>query len=375
MRFNLRTKTILVIVFVCLLSLVTAGLIINWRVNIAFDDFLQGQVVFFRDRGWPEVMGVPPMMEFRADSMHIKLEAGFKEQVWKGLVQAALMASIAAMMIGLFMADRITAPLKVLVRRISRLKQHDYNEKVELVGDEEIREVARSFEELREELYRVEELRKNAISDMAHEITTPLQSMLGMIEGLEAGIYRPEDKIEDMKAAISRMTRLVDDMREFSYARAKTRQIVIEKINLGQFVQTELAALFQEAEKKGLKTEISIKDTIEMETDRKILAQTLANLLKNAINYTTKGKIAISAERNASDLELSIKDTGCGISEQDLPLIFERFYRGDKSRSQKTGGTGLGLSIVKEYADMMNWEIKVESEEGKGSLFRLVISE
>jgi signal transduction histidine kinase len=370
MRLNLRSKTIIVILVTSLVALLTAGIFINWQVQRDFNRFLDRQAVFLDENiGAPPPRGMRMLMQ---EQPHRQLQDEFIDHVWRGIALAGVLAVVVAVGVGWFFAQRITSPLERLQRNISKLKEHLYTEPVAVIGQDEIGELSLAFEDLRLELQRVEELRKDVVSDMAHELTTPLQALLGIVEGVEEGIYEPKEKAPQMKQAISDMRALVDDMRLFSHARAKAREIAREKIRLKDFVEHETGSLLHEAGSKGLEVKIEIEDAFTAEADRSMLAHIFNNVIRNAIQFTDTGHIRIATATEADGKKhILIEDSGIGIAEKDLPYIFERFYRADRSRSKETGGTGLGLAIVKEYVEQLGWEIAVQAEVGKGTTFTI----
>jgi nitrogen fixation/metabolism regulation signal transduction histidine kinase len=175
MKLNLRNKTIFLIALTTVGALLMAGIIINFRVNHAFDVFVDDQINFLQSRGLL-MQSVQRLNGLRKQLSQMTLEAQFQRQLWQGIASAGIISLAVAIGIGVYFANRLTSPLKKLKTQIDRMKSHNYDEPLSIQGDSEITDVAKSFEALRNELIRVEELRKDLLSDMAHEITTPLQS-------------------------------------------------------------------------------------------------------------------------------------------------------------------------------------------------------
>ncbi len=380
MKFNLRTKTISVILLTSIVAILMAGVMINFQTERAFNTFLTGQLQFLEDNRPRMMPGMPDFRGLRSEASHQLLEKQFARELWRAVAWASVFASGVALIVGLYFSDRITDPLRELKRHVNRMKQHRYDEPVLVHGDDEVAGIAADFESLRQELNRVEELRKDAVSDLAHEIATPLQSLLGIVEGIEDGMYEAKDKMTDMKSAIERIQNMTDDLRKFSHSRSKARTCEKEPLELAAFVTQELSSLALEAKANGLEVIIDIPADLTIETDRSMLSHILLNLVKNALQHTEKGSVSVAASvlpgrsGQKSGKVITVADTGSGITESDLPYIFERFYRGDRSRNRKTGGTGLGLAIVKEYVDQLGWTIQVTSTEGSGSVFSLLCS-
>ncbi|OIP97474.1 hypothetical protein AUK40_03105 [Candidatus Wirthbacteria bacterium CG2_30_54_11] len=378
MKLNLRAKTIGIILLTSIVAILMAGVMFNIQTERAFNTFLNGQLQFLEDNRPRMMPGMPDFRALRGEASHLLLERQFARELWRAVVGASVLASGVAFVVGFFFSDRITRPLRELKRHVNRMKQHHYDEPVVVYGDDEVAEIGADFESLRQELWRVEELRKDAVSDLAHEIATPLQSLLGIVEGIEDGMYQAKDKAEDMKNAIERIQTMTEDLRRFSHARSKARSCKKERIDLSSFVPHELGSLSAEAKTKGITLATDIPAGLELETDRSMLSHILLNLVKNAVQYTDEGRVEVRISEvttragQKKAIRFMVEDTGSGIAPTDLPYIFERFYRGDRSRNRKTGGTGLGLAIVKEYVDQLGWTIEVASEPGKGSTFTLL---
>ena len=305
-----------------------------------------------------------------AEKTHLALESEFEGRVWRGIALGGIIAFSGATIGGWYFADRITKPLSRLKKGIEELRDRNYSKPLIVQGDDEIAQLGRDFENLRSDLHTIEELRKDVISDLAHEIMTPLQSMLGVVDGIEEGIYNPSEKLDVLRYAIKQIQSMVDDMKNFSHTRARIRNLHLESVNLSEFLPTLLEPFSQQAKDKGLQFTLKVASDQEIiQSDRNALSHIVSNLVQNAINYTQSGGISI----HATTQQIVIRDTGCGIHKKDLPYIFERFYRADKSRSRDTGGTGLGLAIVKEFVRQLNWDIKVTSSIRKGSSFFVLL--
>ncbi len=372
LKVNLRSKIILLVAAMTLLAIGSAAIIINMRVSIAFENFLESQSNIWRSVGsFDQMLRLSP--DYRRTVFSSFLESQFKEQIWQGLAIAGVFSVASAILFGAYLSDRISEPLRELKTQVLKLKAYHRGDPIKIGGDPEIAEVSHAFEDLRQELNRVEELRKDAISDMAHEIITPLQSLLGTIEGIEEGIYKAPAKIGEMKQSVEQIRAIVDDFRFFSHARAKTKDQKLEAVELKPFVTNLVATVSRSTGNKKLKLTTTIPADIVLNTDKQMLSHILTNLVKNAVQYTPKGEVKVSAETEGKLILLKVSDTGLGIDPEDLPNIFERFYRGRRTRPSEAGGTGLGLAIVREYIDQLHWHIDVASVPDQGTTFTITI--
>lgn len=229
------------------------------------------------------------------------------------------------------------------------------------------------------QLRKLENVRRDFIANVSHELKTPITSIRGFVETLRSGEVQDENMqkrfLEIIDLESERLIRLVEDILTLSDLENNLELIQMEKIDVKETLNEIIAIMRQLASKK----EITIRSNIEENMNllyftKDKFKQMMINLIDNAIKYTPKGgKVEVNAYQNKNQLQIEIKDTGIGIPKEDIPRLFERFYRVDKARSRSAGGTGLGLAIVKHILQLMNGKIKVESELGKGTSFILFI--
>jgi len=228
-------------------------------------------------------------------------------------------------------------------------------------------------------LKELEKIRQDFVANVSHELRTPLTTIKGYTETLLDGALREEvapQFLQVIQKHADRLAKIVEDLLTLSQIESKEFQLRIEKISLSEFVGDIFDFIKEAADKKEISISSHVNpSTLTVRADRGHLEQILINLLDNAIKYTHGGgKIKVSViERDQREIEFSIKDDGIGIPKEDLPRIFERFYRVDKGRSQESGGTGLGLSIVKHLVQAHGGRIWVESRLGEGSAFHFTI--
>lgn len=234
------------------------------------------------------------------------------------------------------------------------------------------------------ELRKLERVRTEFVANVSHELKTPLTSIKGFAETLKSG------DIDDRKDAVrflniiedeaDRLYRLINDILALSELEQKKTKLIIEDINVGKVIKEVLSMLKSQSDKKNIQLSMNVEAglrTIRGDADK--VKQMLINLVDNAIKYTPENGIVFVEAYNQEDrsagnkIVIKVKDNGIGIPKQHIPRLFERFYRVDKARSRNVGGTGLGLAIVKHIAILLNAEIEVDSEAGKGTEFRIII--
>jgi two-component system phosphate regulon sensor histidine kinase PhoR len=224
-------------------------------------------------------------------------------------------------------------------------------------------------------LKELEIIRQDFVANVSHELRTPLTTIKGYAETLLEGALKEEvasQFVQVIKRHTDRLTKIVEDLLMLSKIESKEFQLKIEFISLPDFINDVIGFVKEAAEKKEISiSQSKITSSQAVGADRNYLEQIFINLLDNAIKYTHEGgKVTISAiEKDKREIQFSIEDDGMGIPREDIPRIFERFYRVDKGRSQELGGTGLGLSIVKHLVQAHGGRVWVESQLGEGSTF------
>jgi signal transduction histidine kinase len=292
------------------------------------------------------------------------------------LLWGALLAAAVAFLITYFLSRRISAPVKALTLAARQLGQGDLSQRVQSKEKGEVGELARAFNSMAESLDRNERLRRNMIADIAHELRTPLSNLKGYLEAIADGIVKPDsDTICSLDEEANLLSRLVDDLQELSLAEASELKLDYQMKDIIKLLKRTVAARQTQATAKGVSLSVDLPKKLPLvNVDTHRISQVLLNLIDNAIAHTPKGGIITIAARKLDNwLEISIKDTGEGIPAKDLPNVFERFYRVDKSRTRATGGAGLGLAIVKSLVEAHGGKIEVQSEEGKGSRFSFTL--
>jgi signal transduction histidine kinase len=291
--------------------------------------------------------------------------------IWGGLIAVAIAVALAFLL-----SRRTLAPVKALTLASEQLGGGDFSQRVQIKDKGEMGELARTFNSMASDLERAEKLRQNMVADVAHELRTPLSNIQGYLEALRDGVMKPDkETIRSLYEEASLLSRLVDDLQELSLAEAGELKLVCRAEDIGELVRQAVAAVEAQERTKGLSLAVELpKKLPPVNIDSRRIGEVLRNLLENAVAHTGKGDtITVTARQLDKLVEISVTDTGEGIPDKDLPNIFERFYRVDKSRTRATGGSGLGLTIAKRLVEAHGGQIEVQSEPGKGSRFAFTI--
>ncbi|MBI4672150.1 MAG: HAMP domain-containing protein [Chloroflexi bacterium] len=296
----------------------------------------------------------------------------FFEQLRGTLVIAGLLAGMLSIALGIGLSRTLSAPLANLATAAHRFAARDWQQRVPVRGAHEVAEVATAFNRMADDLERQETTRRNMIADIAHELRTPLAVMQGNLHAMLDQVY-PLDRSEiaTLYDETRLLARLVDDLRELALADAGQLQLNAQSVKLDDVLQNAAANFSIAADAQNVRVTVSgLQSLPRVRADSDRVAQVLRNLLANALRHTPEGgTITLGAQPQAEFVRVTVRDTGEGIAPQDVPHVFERFYRADKSRTRTTGGTGLGLAIAKAWVEAMGGRIGVESEAGRGSEF------
>jgi two-component system OmpR family sensor kinase/two-component system sensor histidine kinase BaeS len=282
----------------------------------------------------------------------------------------------AALIVGLGFSRLISRPVVRLTEATRAVAAGDLNARVHGHCPGELGELAASFNQMTEELARADELRRNMTADVAHELRTPLSVIQGKIEGVLDGVYpAAPEHLEPVLEETRLLAHLVEDLRLL--ALAETGQLSLQKqaVGVDDLLRDAQVNFGPQADDRGITLALDLPPELPaVEADRRRISQILGNLMANALRHTPQGGCAtLSAAAVEGGVEISVSDTGVGIQPDDLPYIFERFWRGEKSRSRAGGGSGLGLAIVKQLVEMHGGSIAVDSTPGEGSTFRFTL--
>jgi signal transduction histidine kinase len=302
-----------------------------------------------------------------------QVEESFLANVRRSLFLVILGGCLLAVVIGAIMAYQITHPLRELRQAAAEIASGNLGKRVQIRGEDEVAELARSFNEMAEALQQQEEKRRQLLADIAHELRTPLSVMRGHLEALLDGLYPLDSEhLTPVYNETLLLQRLVEDLRTISLAEAGKLPLEKTQFDLTELIKEILEMAEAVANEKGLNLQCFVEEHLPIYADRQRIGQVIHNILSNAFNFTPEGGVVtIRARKVDSKVEIAISDTGPGIPPEDLPHIFDRFWRKEPSRSRATGGSGLGLSIAKELVEAHGGTIEVQSTVGKGTTFTI----
>ncbi len=301
-------------------------------------------------------------------------ELQLRRQLLRTNLIAGVTSAAIALAVALYLAVTLSRPLRRIRAGAEAMGAGDLETRVPESGDAEISAVAEALNSLAETLQQEEGLRKESVADLAHELRTPVMGLLARVEAAQDGVLADEAaNLSAMHDEALRLARLLDDLSALADAERPGLLLSVEPVDLGALVEAQAGVFAGGFADKDI-TLTCEAQTVVVDGEPRRLEQIVVNLLSNALRYTDPGgSVTLAVLQEGGEAVLEVADTGIGISADDLPHVFTRFWRGEKSRSRATGGAGIGLSIVQELVRAHGGTIAVESAPGKGSMFRVSI--
>ncbi|MEW5869343.1 MAG: HAMP domain-containing sensor histidine kinase [Chloroflexota bacterium] len=317
--------------------------------------------------GW--LLNPPPRPEWERNTP----QGAFLRTVNQSILFGAIGALVLALVLGSILARSLTAPLRDLAAATSKVAKGELGYTVQVRSRDEIGQLGDSFNQMSTDLAKSNRLRKQMTADIAHDLRTPLSIMLGYTEALSDGKLDGSEEIFSTMHQVTRhLSHLVDDLRTISLADAGELPINPVSLPPAALIERTVATYQPHAHEKGVSLRIDAQPGLpEIKVDPERMEQVLGNLVSNALRYTPQGGwVELAADAQADTLRLRVSDNGSGISPEDLPKVFTRFYRGDSAR-QNNGEAGLGLTIAKSLVEAQGGKIEVKSEVGQGTVFSM----
>ena len=293
-----------------------------------------------------------------------------------------LVTGLVTLVIGLLLMRRIVAPLAEVIAAAQLVTTGDLSTRVQARGPDDLRGLSESFNRMVDTLERNDRERRNLLADVAHELRTPLTILRGRLEGILDGVYSADEaQIAPALAETYLLESLVEDLRLLTLAEAGQLSLECQVIDLGEIAERTVSLFEAEAADKGIALSLRIEPNLPYVTaDPQRVGQVIGNLLGNALRYVpahilegsepspegSGGQVTIMVRQTEEGLALTVSDNGPGVPEADLPHLFDRFWRGEKSRARSSGGAGLGLAIAKQLIEAQNGRIYAENEAGGG---------
>lgn len=317
-----------------------------------------------------EALGVVP------DDVSRHLDRAFDDAILVALGIAIGAAALTAAAVSWFLSLRIVRPLRELAVAADRISHGHYGERVPVTGSDELTTLAAAFNEMASSLESAEVRRRQLLSDLAHELRTPLATIEGYVEGVRDGVLPPNAETWTvLETESGRLRRLVDDLQKVSRAEERQLDLDLRPTPPMELIAAAVQAASPAYTTKGVTLVTSVPETLpELVVDPHRIGEVLGNLLENALRHTPAGgRVTVAAECRGDEIELSVSDSGEGIAPEHLARIFERFYRVDSGRTRERGGSGIGLAISRALVESHGGQIRAECD-GPGAGTRFVIA-
>jgi histidine kinase len=365
LRSSLGWKIMISYLVVIVVGMVTLTLAAESATPTAFNRHMVGMEQMMRG----SQMGMAQMEN--------DLFANFRAAVTEALLVATGAALVSAVAVSLFVSRRVVVPIRQMMQASRHIAAGYYRERVQVVSDDELGQLALSFNQMAASLEQVEDMRRDLIGNVAHELRTPLATIKGYMEGLIDGVLPAEPgTYQEVYREADRLQRLVADLQELSRVEAGAFELERKPLALDQLIRNTAGRLQPQFDEKEVSLSLALPAHLPpVPADEDRLSQVLLNLIGNALQYTpTGGTVTITTEKHKTEVWVAIHDTGIGIATEQLPHLFDRFYRVDKSRSRAGGGSGIGLTIVKHLVEAHRGRVWAHSQgEGQGSTFTFAL--
>lgn len=310
-----------------------------------------------------------------SDTLLTQADADFREKSYQAITLAGVIALLVAVSVGAVFARGLTAPIKRITTAAAAIKEGDYTARTGLRGDDEISRLGFTFDRMAESVEQNRKLERRLVTDVAHELRTPLMAIQSTVEAMIDGVFEPDaERLETLNSEVRRLSRLVDALLKLSRLEGRTKPIERKKVDLTELLSTVVGTHQAYIQEAGLNLKFEYDPHVFVFGDADLLRQATANLISNAVRYTPEGgTITVIARKGDIMGQIIVRDTGIGLTAEEAKMVFQRFWRADPGRARSTGGLGVGLSVVKEIVDQHNGWVRVEGRPNEGACFTIHI--
>jgi two-component system sensor histidine kinase BaeS len=298
----------------------------------------------------------------------------FKSTLNQSFFLSILIALIFGLIVSILLSKQLSLPLIKITDTANKMRNGDLEARSQVVSKtKEIDDLSTSMNYLAETLQKQELLRKRLTSDMAHELRTPLTNLKSHVEALLDKVWEPTDAmLQSFYEEIQRLIKLVEGLNDIAKLEQTNLSLNKSRFDLSLELERIVTSFEPQYNNSNIKIYSILDPNVKVLMDKDKLKQVMYNLLSNSLKYSkTNGEVLLTLKANKNNINIEVKDNGIGISQKDLPFIFERFYRSDESRDKNTGGAGIGLTIAKAIVEAHSGNISISSTLGEGSTFVL----
>lgn len=296
------------------------------------------------------------------------------ESIGRGLILLTSVIMVIVILGVAFVSNIILNPLKSIVHVVNLMSEGHLNQRIEVKGNDEYTQLAIAFNNMNDKLEKVEKTREEFVSNVSHELKTPLSSIKVLSESIlfqeNTPIEMYKEFLQDINSEVDRMTMIVNDLLNLVKLDQRDVGVNIKPTDINKMIQDILKRLSPLAEQKSIEVLCEEVKKVTIDADEMKLSLAISNLVENGIKYTPDGgSVKVTIDSDHQNAFITVSDTGIGIAEEEQSKVFTRFYRVDKTRDRGTGGTGLGLSITHATTLLHSGSIRLSSKEGEGTTF------
>lgn len=320
-------------------------------------------------------VGVVYVRVFGSDSLLTQTDEEFRNKSYQALLFSCLIAVVVAFIVGSLVARALSAPIKKVTDAAAALKEGDYSARTGMQGNDEIARLGNMFDRMADSIETNRNLERRLVTDVAHELRTPLMAIQSTVEAMIDGVFEPDvERLETLNSEVRRLSRLVNALLQLSRLESRTTPIERGKVDLTELLSQVVSTHQAYIQDAGLSLEFQYDPHVYVYGDADMLRQATANLISNAVRYTPEGgTITLTAHKGDIMGQIAVRDTGIGLTPEEAKQVFQRFWRADAGRTRATGGLGVGLSVVKEIVDQHGGWVRVEGRPNEGACFTMYI--
>ena len=322
-----------------------------------------------------ERIGTVRVWVFGSNTLLTQTDRAFRDNSYSAMIAAAFIAVFIALLVGIVFARTLLDPINRISRTARAIGEGDLSARTGLTGDDEIAQLAETFDAMAESVEKDRELEHRLTTDVAHELRTPLMAIQSTVEAMVDGVFEPDaERLDTVNSEVQRLSRLVDAILKLS--RLENRSVPLDKhvVNVGELISGLIATHEAFVADSGLSLYYDAEPDVYIYADSDMIRQAAANLISNAVRYTPEGgSITVSVNKGDTMAYIAVRDTGIGLTEEEARMVFSRFWRAEAGRTRERGGLGIGLSVVKEIVDQHDGWVRVEGKPNEGATFTIYI--
>ncbi len=312
---------------------------------------------------------------FGSETLLTQPDQEFRAKSYQAMIFASIAAIVIALAAGVLFARALVRPINRITNAAAAIKEGDFGARTNMQGNDEISRLGRTFDLMADSVEANRELERRLVTDVAHELRTPLMAIQSTVEAMIDGVFEAdEERLETLNSEVRRLSRLVDALLKLSRLENRSNPVEFNKVDLSELLETIITTHQAYVDDAGLSLEFKHDPHVYVYGNADMLRQATANLISNAVRYTPEGgHISVIVRKGDIMGQISVRDTGIGLTPEEVKMVFSRFWRADPGRARDTGGLGIGLSVVKEIVDRHNGWVRVEGKPNEGACFTIYI--